>query len=245
VSARFDEQLARTPDRAFVVFGSGVLVVAICQLTLMVVWGSGLDSAAAVAIMVASVSVLVAMGVCWLRNQERTPDWPHAPASPTPFWVRKALVDLEDRLDTWPAPLSLRQQREAFVALSAIHGALAAISDASSQRLLTWWRTRSPWLTLPHSALASAALTLSTTALALQWSAEGPDLVSTLLWLGATMLTVGAYWGSLTFEHSRERWQIRTVAEATIERLAALEDRLSELSQPGLIAIHHTKRHFG
>ncbi|HEV2781168.1 MAG TPA: toll/interleukin-1 receptor domain-containing protein [Actinophytocola sp.] len=236
--AWMDERLVRTPNRAYVVFGFGVVVV--CLVALMAVAGFGVGVEVLLLTIMLSVGTLIAMGLLWLRNQERTPEWPHAPARPTPHWVWKALADLEHRLDTWPAPLPLSRQREALVAMGAIRGALATMSDPSSQTLLRWWRTRSPWITLPHSALAGAALTLATTALALHWTADGPDLVSTMLWLGAVLVTIGAYGGSLVFEHRRERWQIRTIAENAPARLAAFEERLSELSRPGLIAVHHT-----
>jgi hypothetical protein len=237
--AWMDERLVRLPDRAFVVFGFGVLVVAMCLVALIAVAGTGLSSDALMLTMVVSVGTLVAMGVFWLRNQDKTPDWPAAPARPTALWVQKALVDLDRRLDTWSKPLPLRHQREALIALSAIRGALATMSEPSSRTLLAWWRTRSPWITLPHSTLACAALALATTALVLHWNTGGPDLLSTVLWLGATLLTVGSYWGSLALEHRRDRWQTRTVAETTPARLAVLEARLAELSQPGLIAVRH------
>ncbi|HEU5474847.1 MAG TPA: toll/interleukin-1 receptor domain-containing protein [Actinophytocola sp.] len=240
--AWMDERLVRTPNRAYVVFGLGVALVSMCQVALMAVVGTGLSSTAVMLTMAVSISFLALMGLFWLRNQESTPDWPHAPVSPTPIWVRKALVDLKQRLDTWPAPLPLRRQREALVALSAIRGALATMTTSATQPLLAWWRTWSPWVTLPHATMAGVALVLATMALVLHWTAEGLTPVSILLWLGAVLCTIGVYWGSLAFVRGRERWDIRAVAETTPAQLTALEERLSELSRPGLIAIHHVAR---
>lgn len=239
--AWLEERLAHTEDRAFAVFGLGVLVVVVCLAVVGYVAMSGFGVDGMLVTFVLSVGVLVVPVIRWLRNQERLPDWPRSPVRPTPVWVRKAVVDLERRVETWCAPLPLRHAREARLAVSQIRAALAVVTDPSCATVLGWWRTRSPWITVPHAALASTALVGATVAAALRWAAVGPEPLSGLLWLGGVTAVVGAFCGSVLFEHRRARWHVADLVENTTARLATVEARLAELARPGLVAAHRVR----
>jgi hypothetical protein len=236
-----DERLARTANRAFVVFGFGVLLLALCIVALIVVAQFGLSTDALLLVITVVMITVVFMGVMWLRNQERTPDWPDKPAAPESYWVRRACVELETRLNAWQAPLPLARQRDARVALAGIRAVVAAMTAPEGAGLFAWWRRRSPWITLGHAGLAAAALVLATLALVLDWAAGGPDVVSTLWWLGAVLVIVGAYVGAVAFWYGYERALIDAVGRTIDDRLAPLEERLAVLSRPGLIAAHHLR----
>ena len=236
-----DERLARTPNRAFVVFGAGVFFLCLCMAALMVVAKFGLDVSSLILVITLGVGAVVFMGVAWLRNQAHTPDWPRRPAEATPFWVRRACVELETRLRSWNAPLPLARQRDAQLALANIRSAVAALSAPESTRLIGWWRKRSPWVTLPHAALVATAAVLATLAIVLDWLASGPDIVSALWWLGAAVVIAGSYLGAIAFEHGFDRAQINAINATIEERLTSLEEQLAVLSKPGLIAPHHLR----
>ncbi|MGW5723424.1 hypothetical protein ACWEVP_45165 [Amycolatopsis sp. NPDC003865] len=236
-----DERLARTPNRAFVVFGLGVFLLGLVMVALMLVSASGLDAGTLTLALTIALGAVLVMAVAWLRNQARTPDWPERPAVATPFWVRRACVELETRLRSWTAPLPLAQQRDAQVALAGIRGAVAALRAPETSRLVGWWRKRSPWVTLPHIALAASATVLATLALVLDWVADGPDVVSAAWWLGAVIVIAGCYLGAIAFEYGCDRSQIKTIETSIEERLASLEDQLAVLSRPGLIAPHRLR----
>lgn len=238
-----DERLVRTQNRAFVLFGLGVVAVGLCLVALMAVAALGFTTDALLLSILVAVGVLMLMGLGWLRNQEHTPDWPRAPAQPTPIWVLKAYDELDRRLGSWTAPLPLSRRRDALLALGKIRGALATMSAPESTTPLAWWRTRNPWVTLTHAALVGVALALATTGVVLQWVAAGPDPTSTLLWSVAAAGTTGAYLGTLVFEYRYARWQVDTVAAGAEARLEPLERRLATLSEPGLIAAHHVNPH--
>jgi hypothetical protein len=233
--AWYDDRLVRTPNRAYVVFGIGILLVSMCMVGLMAIAALGFGVNALLLTLAVAASIVIVMGLIWGHQQSPT-TWPHNPVRPTPISVQRAMVDLEKHLTSWQAPISLADHRNALMAMSHIRGALKTMSDPSTRTLLAWWRTRSPWITLPHSTLVALALTLCTTALVLHWTAEGPDLLGAMLWLGSVLLTIGAYWGSVALEHRRERWRIHVLAQAVPDRLIELADRLAELSRPGLIA---------
>ncbi len=236
-----DERLARTPNRAFVVFGAGVFSLGLGMVTLMLVATSGLDADTLIVAEIIVFGAVLVMGIAWLRNQGRTPDWPRRPAAATPFWVRHACVELETRLRSWTAPLPLARQRDARLALANIRSAVAAVNAPESLRLFGWWRKRSPWVTLSHTGLAASAIVLATLAVVLDWTADGPDLVGVLWWLGAAVVITGCYLGAIAFEYGCDRAQVNAINASIEERLAALEDQLAVLSEPGLIAPHHLR----
>lgn len=236
-----DERLARTANRAFVVFGIGVFLLGLCMVALMVVAQFGLSTDALLLVVTVAIITVVFMGVVWLRNQERTPDWPAKPVAPEPYWVRRACVELETRLNAWQAPLPLARQRDAQVALAGIRAVVAAMTAPEGVGLFAWWRKRSPWITLAHAGLVAAALVLATLALVLDWAADGPNVVSLLWWLGAVIVIAGAHVGAVAFEYGYDRSQIDAVARTTEDRLALLEERLAVLSRPGLIAAHRLR----
>ncbi len=235
-----DERLARTANRAFVVFGVGVFLLGLLMAALMVVsrFALGTDSVLFLVITIVLITV-VFMGVVWLRNQERTPDWPGKPTAPSPYWARRACVELETRLNAWQAPLPLARQRDAQVALAGIRTVVAAMTEGAG--LIAWWRKRSPWITLAHAGLAAVGLVLVTLALVLDWAADGPDTASALWWLGAVAVIAGAHVGAVAFEYGYERSQIDAVGRTIEDRLASMEDRLAALSRPGLIAAHRLR----
>lgn len=236
-----DERLVRTPNRAFVVFGTGVFFLGLCMVMLMLVATSGLDAGTLLLVVTIGVVAVMSMAVAWLRNQAHAPDWPRRPAEATPFWVRHACVELETRLQSWNAPLPLVRQQDAQLALANIRGAVAAMSAPESTRLIAWWRKRSPWVTLTHAGLMAAAFVLATVALVLDWVADGPDVLSALCWLGAVIVIVGSFAGAIAFERGGDRGQIATITTTIQERLASLEEQLAVLSRPGLIAAHRLR----
>jgi hypothetical protein len=236
-----DERLARTANRAFVVFGIGLFLLGLCMVALMVVAQFGLGTTALLLIITVVLGAVVSMAVAWLRNQERTPDWPREPVDPTPYWVRRACVELETRLNSWHAPLPLARQRDAKMALARIRGVVAAMTAPETAGLFAWWRKRSPWVTLPHTALVAVAVVLATLAVVFDWVADGPDGTSVLWWLGAVVVIAGTHVGAVACEYGCERSQIGAIARTIEERLVSLEERLAVLSRPGLIAAHHVR----
>jgi len=236
-----DERLARTANRALVVYGVGVFLLGLLMTALMVVTQFGLGIGAVLLVITIVMITVMFTGIVWLRNQERTPDWPGAPTDPSPFWVRRACVELETRLNEWRAPLPLARQRDAQVALAGIRAVVAAMTAPEAAGLFVWWRKRSPWVTLTHAGLVAAALVLATLALVLDWVADGPDVVSIVWWLGAMVVVAGAHVGAVAFEYGCERSQIAVIARTIEDRLASMEDRLAVLSRPGLIAAHHLR----
>ncbi|MGH3878549.1 MAG: hypothetical protein ACRDSK_16080 [Actinophytocola sp.] len=234
-----DERLARTANRAFVVFGVGVCLLGLLMTALMVVGRFGLSTDSVLLLMITIVMITVGfMGVVWLRNQERTPDWPAKPVAPEPYWVRRACVELETRLNAWQAPLPLARQQDAQVALAGIRAVVATMTAPEEVGLFAWWRKRSPWVTLTHAGLVAAALVMAILALVLDWVAGGPDVVSVLWWLGAVVVIAGAHVGAVAFEYGYYRAQIDAVGRTVEDRLASMDDRLAVLSRPGLIAAH-------
>jgi hypothetical protein len=147
-----DERLAEVPDREFRVYGAGAFVVTLA-LSGLAIGKLGISVDVIGLIEIAVFCALAAVGMYWLRQREITPEWPYPPPRPTPTWVRKALFDLERHLagdvQGWAAPLTLRRQRETQTAMAAIRGALETMSNPTADTLRGWWRTRSPWVTVP------------------------------------------------------------------------------------------------
>lgn len=234
-----DEQFSKISDQELKKYAAAAFVVALIQAALATgKLGPSVNTIALV--YVATVSLLVIVGARYLRRRELTPAWPRSFVRPAPAAVRKALVDLERRLEGqvegWAAPLPLLRQREARCAINIIQGALETMAEDSNRTFRGWWRTRNPWLTVPHSVLAGATLVQATEALILQWVRKGPGMRSGALWLGGVGLTVGCYGGSLLLEYWIHRGEGGAIVQAAQERLATAMHSLVELSRPGLMA---------